>query len=261
MNSLKNHNYLLNSVKNGLRILKVFSMNQPELGVTEIAHFLGLSKSTVSRSISILVQEGFLEKSPNSTKYRLGLTLLCLSGIITSYMEIHREAKSTLKSLVERLGESAHISVLEGANIVYLDKVECKHPVRLLSDIGRINPAFCTSSGKVLLAHQSEMIINQATNFGLPAMGPNSITDPELFRKNLIDVRNQGYAVCIDELHEGAVSIGAPIRDYTGHVIAAVSVVGPRERIDDHKIPNFLSAVLGAGIEISSKMGYVGGNA
>jgi DNA-binding IclR family transcriptional regulator len=258
--TVNSQRYMLQSVKNGLRILKAFSKERPELGITEIARSVGMHKSTVSRYVKSLVQEGFLQINPDNGKYRLGLSLLCLSGVITSHLEIRHEAKSTLHQLVERTGEAAHISVLEGANIVYLDKVESKHPVRLLSDIGRINPAFCTSSGKVLLAHQPEASVERIIAAGLPRMGPGTITDPEQFRQNLREVREQGFAVCIDELHEGAVSIGAPVRDYTGEVIAAVSVVGPTERMSGEKIPAIVAAVVDAGREISQKLGYMGGN-
>lgn len=256
MNSGQAYNYFLQSVENGMRILRLFSLERPEWGVTEIANSLSLSKSSVSRLIGDLVAEGFLEKSPTSAKYRLGLSLLCLSGVITSFLEIHREAICTLKELVEMLEETAHISVLEDSNIVYLHKVECKHPVRLLSHIGRKNPAFCTSSGKVLLAFQPEKSFEKAMEAGLPKMGPNSITDPVKLYEDLQNVRRQGYSVCIDEMHEDVVSIGAPVKDYTGRVVASVSVVGPRQRIGEEKIPHFVSAVVQAGKEISARLGY-----
>lgn len=248
--------YLLQSVQNGLKILRLFSMERPEWGVTEISGALRLNKSTVSRLISDLVAEGYLEKIQSSFKYRLGLSLLCLSGVITSCLEIHREAKSTMRALADQLEETVHISILEGAHITYLHKVECKHPVRLLSHIGKNNPAFCTSSGKVLLAFETEEIVDEVIAAGLPRMGPNSITDSDALRQDLRKVRRQGYSVCINEMHEEVVSIGAPVRDYTGQVVASISIVGPRQRIDDAKIPRFVAAVVEAGKEISGKLGY-----
>ncbi|WP_233414490.1 IclR family transcriptional regulator [Thermaerobacillus caldiproteolyticus] len=154
--------------------------------------------------------------------------------------------------LSHHLGEAAHISVLEGTSTIYLHKVQCKHPVRLLSHVGKNNPCSCTSSGKVILAFQSEGIIQQ----GLPHCGPNSITSPTQFRHNLEEIRQKGYAVCIDELHEGVISIAAPIRDYSGEVVAAVSVVGPKQRILSNDTPRFVEHVCRAGQEISNLLGY-----
>jgi IclR family KDG regulon transcriptional repressor len=255
LNPAKKNYYPLQSVQNGLKILRLFSMEKPIWGVTEIANALDLKKSTASRLIGDLVMEDYLEK--HHTKYRLGLSLLCLSGVITSDLEINREAKDTLRALVDQLDETAHLSILEDANVTYLDKVECKHPVRLLSHIGKRNPAFCTSSGKVLLAFQTEEIVRQVIEAGLPRMGPNSISDPDELYRDLLKVRQQGYSVCINEMHEEVVSIGAPVRDYTGKVIAAVSVVGSRQRIIDGKIPQFINAIIKAAKEISNKLGYI----
>lgn len=250
--------YQIQSVKNAMQILRLYSGERDELGVTEMSRLLGMSKSSVHRLISTLTKEGFLEKSPDSSKYRLGLALLGLCGVITTHMEIHREAIPTLESIVDKLGEACHVCVLEGSDIVYLHKVECKHPVRLLSHIGKRNPAFCTSGGKSILAFQAENIVSSVIESGFIPYGPNTITDPAQFRENLQTIREQGYAVCVDELHEDVVSIGSPIRDYSGDVVASVSVVGPKQRITPDKIALFTKTVLEASREISEKLGYYG---
>jgi DNA-binding IclR family transcriptional regulator len=244
-------------VKNGLRILRLYTMERPEWGVTEIAGSLGLNKSTASRLIGDLCKEGYLEKNSATGKYRLGLSLLTLSGVVQSTLEIAREAMDTLERLVDTLQETAHVSILENANVTYLCKVDCKHPVRLMSHVGKLNPACCTSSGKILLAELSEQEVRELYANGLPKMGPQSVETIEELLEDLRTVREQGYAVCIDEMHEDSVSIGAPIRDYTGRVIASVSIVGPRQRITAAKIPEFAKAVVEAGKEISRKLGVM----
>jgi IclR family transcriptional regulator, KDG regulon repressor len=253
--SSKNDKTILQSVQNGLLILKLFSMEQPVWGLTDIANSLQLPKSTVSRLLNDLVLEGYLEKT--KSKYRLGLSLLNLSGVLTSHLEIHREAMDSLYMLVAKLEESAHISILEGVNVVYIMKVECKHSVRLLSHVGKNNPATCTSSGKVLLSYESEEVIKKVIDSGLPKLGPNSITKPSDFLQQLLTVKKEGYSLCIDEMHEDVISIAAPIMDYTGNVIASVSVIGPRQRIPEEKIPAFIDETIKAGKEISSKLGFI----
>ena len=148
----------LQSVQNGLQILKLFTIEKSVWGLTEIANTLQLNKSTVSRLVTDLVAEGFLQKEQR--KYSLGFSLLSMSGVITSHLEIHRESKDILKKLVDDLGETAHIAVLEGKEITYVHKIECKNPVRLLSSVGKKNPISCTSAGKVLLAFQSDESID-----------------------------------------------------------------------------------------------------
>lgn len=246
---------VLQSVQNGLRILQLFTKEKPIWGITEIANKLQLNKTTVSRLVADLLVEGFLQREQN--KYSLGFSLLSISGVVTSHLEIHRESKDILKKLVSHLGETAHIAILEGKEITYVHKIECKNSVPLLSSIGKKNPVSCTSAGKVLLAFQENNIVNSIIEVGLPCMGPNSITDPEQFKSQLLQIKAQGYSICINEMHENVVSIAAPVRDYTGEVVAAVSVVGTKERINDEKINTFTEAIIDAGSEISIQLGYI----
>jgi DNA-binding IclR family transcriptional regulator len=133
-------------------------------------------------------------------------------------------------------------------------------PVPLLSSIGKKNPATCTSAGKILLAFQKKQsIVDQIIDEGLPRMGPNSPTDPEVLKRQLSQIKKQGYAVCIDEMHENVVSIAAPVRDYTDEVVAAVAVVGTRDRIDDLKINRFIEMIIEAANEVSFRLGYIPG--
>ncbi|ALS25408.1 IclR family transcriptional regulator [Paenibacillus naphthalenovorans] len=255
MKALKKKDYTLNSVKNAARILRLFSLERPELGVTEISRLLGLNKSTAYHLMTFLTAEGLLEKSPKS-RYRLGLAFLRYSGIITTQMEIHRESLPFLERLAEELGESAFIGILEGTNVAYLQKVDVKHP-HPLSPVGNRNPVSCTGSGKAILAFQKEEIISGIAE-RLQPYGPNSITDPERFKKHLKDIRSQGYALCIDEIYEGVSSIGVPVRDYTGEVVAAVSIAGPTERIRSCNIEHAVTTLKQAGLGISAKLGYYG---
>ena len=246
----------LSSVKNGLRILRLFSVEAPELGITEISKQLGLHKTTVHRLLTVLEKEGFVEKNKKNRKYRLGLSILHLSGVVDLHTEIFKDALPVLHALMNESGEAVHLSVLEDNRVVYLYKIECPHPVRLLSYIGRSNPCTCTSSGKVMLAFRPKATVENILRRGLPKYGPNSVTDPKEFVSQLAAIRQKGYAVCIDELHEGATSIAAPIRDYSGEVVAAVSIVGPNQRITPASIPRLIGLTCQAAHEISSLLGY-----
>ncbi len=249
-------NYL-SSVKNALRILNSFTMDEPEKKISDISASLGLNKSTVSRTMSTLASEGFVYKDPETKKYRLGFSLLTLSGIINSNMDIYKESQPVLNQLVESIGETAHISIIDHLEVIYLQKVECNHPVRFLTHVGKRNPAYCTSSGKVIMAYSSDDVVEAIIANGLEKYTKNTITDPDKFRAHLKEIRKMGYAYSVEEFSEGVITIAAPIYDYTGKVIAALSVVGPKQRIQQHKIPSIAKKVMSASLEISQNMGYI----
>lgn len=248
-------NYLLHSVRNAMKILRLFSAERPELGITEIAQMLDLRKSTVHRLVKIMTEHDFLEKTDKGSKYQLGLALLGLSGVITTNEEILRESVAILEQLVDQLGEAAHVSVLEGIDIVYLHKVECRHPVRLLSHIGKRNPAYCTSSGQVLLAYLKEDKLDAALPDELVPLGPNTITDRAALKRKLAEIRRQGYSIAVGELHEGAVSMAVPVRDFTGEVVAAITVVGPTQRIHENQYETYMEILKKAGEKLTRQLG------
>lgn len=254
MKKLMKDTSILQSVQNGMKILHLFTGEKPIWKVTEISQTLNLNKTTVSRLLKDLVAEGFLQKENRG--YGLGYSFLYLSGVITSHLEIYRESKDILQKLVHHLDETAHIAILEGLGITYVHKEERKNSETLLSDVGKKNPLHCTSSGKILLAYQKKEVIDQVIGLGLKKYGPYSVTDGDIFRQQLVEIQKQGYAICIDELHENNVSIAAPIIDYTGNIVASVSVVGAKQRMEN-KISSIRDSLVQAGERISSHLGYI----
>ncbi|KAA9025720.1 IclR family transcriptional regulator [Niallia endozanthoxylica] len=248
-------NYL-SSVKNALRILNSFTMDEPEKKISEIASSLGLNKSTVSRTMATLASEGFVFKDPETKTYRLGFSILTLSGVINSNMDIYRESQPVLNKIVETTGETAHISIFDQLEVVYLQKVECNHPVRYLTHVGKRNPPYCTSSGKVFMAFADDKVVEAIIENGLQKYTKNTITDPDKLKAHLKEIREKGFAYSFEEFSEGVVTIAAPIYDYTGKVIASLSIVGPKQRISQQKIPSFAKKIISSSLEISRNMGY-----
>ena len=244
------------SVKNALRILRSFSMEEPEKRISDLAKSLDLSKSTVSRTMATLASEGFVIKDIETSKFRLGLSIVSLSGIVYNDMDIYQESLPILNKLVEVCGETAHISVLDNYEVIYLQKVECNHPVRFLTHVGKRNPAYCTSSGKILLAYSDKKVIDTVIAKGLQRFTEHTIIEPEILRTHLEQIREMGHSYSYEELSEGVISIGTPIFDYTGKIVAALSVVGPKQRIHSSKIQNILHHTLRASSELSSRLGY-----
>ncbi|MED1421109.1 MULTISPECIES: IclR family transcriptional regulator [Bacillus] len=248
-----NEKYFLGSVKNAIRILKLYSRPKQEYGITEIAHQLDIHKTTVHRLVTKLCSKGFLEQNPHTKRYHLGLSILGLSGLVTTHYEIYRVSLHVLKPLVDELGETAHLAILEDQHIVYLHKIECRHPVSLMSSIGQRNPALKTGVGKVILAYQPEEYIQHV----IAKSGPYHCEKTEAqIRAELDQIKKQGYSIAKEEISKGIVSIGAPVKDYTGKVIAGISVVGPLDRIKKMKTGFLVDKIMKAAAEISENLGF-----
>src|SRR5699024_700459 len=153
------------------------------------------------------------------------------SGIVNNNTDIYKESQPVLNKLVETCGETAHISILDNHEVIYLHKVECNHPVRFLTHVGKRNPLYCTSAGKILLAYTDKEVVEAVIENGLKKFTKNTITDPNKLREHLKEIKRNGYAYSFEELSEGVNSIATPIYDYTGKVVSALSVVGPKQRI------------------------------
>jgi len=256
INTQKSQPQLLSSVKNALRVLNCFTIDQPKKGVGELALELGLAKSTVSRLMTTLASEGFVVRDSNSRKYRLGISILALSGIIMSNLEITKEAGPVVNKLVNELGETAHLAILDETDTIYVHKEECSHAVRILTYLGKRNPAYCTSSGKVLLAYSDESTINKVIDKGFIKYTNKTIDTKSKLLSEIKKVQERGYAYSKDEILEGVTSIAAPVRDYTGKVVAAITVVGHNQRINSDKIPVFAKKIIDASKEASERLGY-----
>lgn len=252
------HTRQLSSLQNALRILRSYSLDHPSQGITEIANSLKMGKSTVHRLVATLANEGFLVKDSETQKYRLGYSVLALYGVITSNLDIYNESLPTVRNFVDKVRETAHIGVLDEQDVIYLLKVECNHYVRFLTHVGRRNPLHCTSSGKVLLAYKEPKFIQNYIENGLQRYTENTLTDAVALQKDLALIKKQGYATSFEELLKEVNSVAAPIRDYSGHVIAAITVVGPRQRMGRSKTSFFAKHVMEASVEISRKLGYYG---
>lgn len=246
----------LSSVQNALKILSCFSFEQTEKRVTQIAKELDIAKSTASRLLSTLASEGFVKKNDETQKYSLGTKILTLYSILVSNREVVKEAKPILEQLAIDTSESVQLAEIEGKNVVYIDHIKSTYPIQITSHIGLVYPVHCTSSGKVLLAHQEQHIIKEILKNKLEKYSPATITDPKILIKEFEEIRKQGFCYIENEFIEGIVSIAAPIFDYDEKVIAAVSLAGPIQRISTDKAQRNINKVVEAAKQISIKMGY-----
>jgi DNA-binding IclR family transcriptional regulator len=246
----------LSSVANAVRLLKVFSDDSYEIGISDLGKRLQLPKSTVHRLASTLIDANMLEQSEENGKYRLGLAMFELGSLVRRKMDVSSEAKPFLMALREKTGETVHLAILDGASIMYINSLESKQAIRMTLDIGMRKPAHSTAAGKVLLAFQPADLVEQLLAGGLQGHTPTTIVDPDEFRHELAQIRSRGYAMNDEENQVGVRSLAAPVRDYAGNVIAATSVAGPAQRLTKKVLNAFAPEVVSAADAISARLGY-----
>ncbi len=246
----------LSSVATAIALLKAFSEDEVEIGISSLAKRLGVAKSTVHRLAVTLVAEGMLEQNPENERYRLGIALFGLGALVRQRMDVSSEARPHLFALRESTGETVHLAILDGSEIMYVYNLESPQAIRMRSDIGVRKPAFCTAEGLAMLAFQPPSLIQDIVTRGLEPRTPKTNTNPEALRKALERVRQQGYAVEDQESEVGMRSIAAPIRNAAGEVVAAIGVAGPVQRLPNKILMGFAPKVLDAAETISARIGY-----
>ena len=248
------NSYHYSSLRNALRLLNLFSLEEPELQLEDIASRLEIGQSTAFRLVHTLMVEGFIVRDSSTKSYRLAASLLDLGQSLIKKENLYHLSLDPIEKLAERTGETAHIGIIKEFQLMYLLKIDSAHPVHLLSHAGRRSPLHCTSTGQVLFAYQEESTIDRVLERGLISYTSQTITDPMVLKKLLHTIRSKGYAVSKEELHEGVVSIAAPVRNSKSKPIAAVSIAGPITRINERTIPKLIKQVQQAADEVAKSL-------
>jgi IclR family transcriptional regulator, KDG regulon repressor len=246
----------LSSVTTAVRLLKLFSVQDHELGISELSKRLGVAKSTVHRLASALLDEGLLEQNPENNRYRLGVALFGLGTLVRRRMEVVAEAKTFLTDLRAQTGENVRLAILNGTNVVYVNDFEGPHPVRLRSSIGLSKPAYCTAEGIVLLTGQPRETIDAMLAGEIVVPTPRAANDATAIRARIDEARRLGYAVDDEESENGMTCVAAPVHGGDGRVVAGIGVAGPRTRLRKRTIPALAARVVATAAQISARFGY-----
>jgi IclR family KDG regulon transcriptional repressor len=239
-----------------IRLLKAFSEEQVEIGISDLAKRLGVAKSTVHRLAVTLVADGMLEQNPDTGKYRLGLSLFRLGSLVRRRMNVSNEARPLLRELREKVNETVHLAVLDGTEIMYVFNLESTQSIRMRSDVGVRKPAYCTAEGQVILAYQPPEVIDLVVRDGLAARTPQTITDPLALKKVLEGVRARGCAIEDEESELGMRCIAAPLRNDAGEVVAAIGLAGPVSRLSKKALTTYVPHVIETAAAISARLGH-----
>jgi DNA-binding IclR family transcriptional regulator len=248
----------LSSVGSAVRLLKAFSEEQVEIGISDLAKRLGVAKSTAHRLAVTLCADGMLEQNPDTGKYRLGIALFRLGSLVRRRMTVSNEARPLLRELREKVNETVHLAVLDGSEIMYVYNLESTQAIRMRSDVGVRKPAYCTAEGQVILAFQPPDVVERIVGEGLTARTPQTVTDPLALRKVLEGVRTRGCAIEDEESELGMRCIAAPLRNDVGEVVAAIGLAGPVSRLSKKALTTFVPHVIETAAAISARLGHRG---
>ena len=249
------------SLERGLAILGCFTPKRPVLGIADIADELGMSRSTTHRYVITLVALGFLEQGA-SRKYRLGLRVTDLGMSALNSTGLREHAHPYLEELRQRTSYTASLAVLDGADILYIDRVRSfrrgQKMIELDVHAGSRMPAYCTAMGKLLLANLPDAAQRELlASMKLTKRGPNTIMTKKGLREELDQAREGSFAVNDEELAAGLYAIAVPVRDQASEVVAAVGLTAPSALISLDELVNALGPhLVSAADRISARLGY-----
>jgi IclR family acetate operon transcriptional repressor len=225
------------SVDRALSIVELLGDAGAGLSLGFLAERTGLPKSTLHRSLSALRRRGFVMQQRDTGLYLLGPDFLRVAFTFYERLDVRTVARPLLSALRDEFDETAHVGILDGADVVYLDKIETRRPIALNSEIGGRNPAHCTGIGKALLAwtYASDQALQAwAKEYEpLAKRTRHSITSVAKLRRELREIRERGYAVDAEENQPGVRCVGVPLFIGSSVPKAAVSIAAPGSRLSD----------------------------
>lgn len=236
-------NYPMSSVNNALRLILLFR-KQPSVRLMEAREYLGVAHSTTHRLLAMLAYHGFVRQDPDSRAYHAGPALVEVGLAVVQTLDVREQARPYLEGLAKRFGETAHLAVLDGRLVRYLDAVESDKTLRVTARTGALLPAHCTSLGKALLAELDETALARIypPDAELERITEHSIATVDELRHELAKVRRRGYAVNSSESEEGVGSVAMAFRDLANRW-AAIAIAAPVSRLSHKRTKEMADAL------------------
>ena len=249
--------YRIHVIDRAAQILDCFGFDHQELSVSEIGAKTGLHRSTAHRILMALEYNDLIKQNPSTGEYHLGIKLFKLGHQAVSQLNLREICRPFLSRLMNDTKETIHLAVLDDDQVLYLDKVEGPHALRMPSRVGRYIPTYCTSLGKAMLSclddQEVKSILRRQT---LKPHTENTVKNINQLLADLGSVRKRGYAVDNEEIEIGLRCVGAPLRDYTGGMVGAISVAAPSARLSEKNTPVIGRMVIAIAAGISEKLGF-----
>jgi IclR family transcriptional regulator, KDG regulon repressor len=246
------------AVSRALDILELF-LEHPALSAPQITEFLGLPRTTVHELLTTLVDRGYLDAVAGAPiRYRLGMRPFQLGSQFADRLDLVREAQEAAADVADACDETVHVAVLDGADVVYIAKVDSTHPVRMVSAVGRRLPAHCTAVGKMMLSGLTAEALDARYpgTANLAAMTPRSVVSAAKLRRQLRQVREDGTAYDDCESNEAVCCVAAPVYDHSGRMTAAMSISVPTTRWNDVRSGELAKLVKAGATALSARLGH-----
>jgi IclR family acetate operon transcriptional repressor len=223
--------------------------------LVEISRASGLHPSTAFHLLRTLVGLGYVVQDHETREYRLGSRVFQVAVAASTEAQLAETARPYLVELTKDTGETSHLAILERGEAVVVSRVEGASPLQVVNRVGSPRPTHCTAIGKVLLAALSEPELAAVLDRKLTAYTAKTITSPAELRRELARVKAEGHAMDDEEFAEGVRCIAAPVRNFTGRVVAAVGISGPLWRMTPDTLPALIETVKRAAGLISAQLG------
>ena len=245
------------ALEKALTVLEHLSRIEQDIDLATLTQQLDMPKTTLLRLLNTLKKHNFVQQDERSRRYRLGWALIYLGQAANRVFDIVEFIHPYLAKLSRRSGETANLVFLDRNHAVYVDQVVSESIIRGVPAVGSPLGLHCTAAGKVLLGNQSEDVIAEIlSQIDLTALTEKTITDLQQLRRELNGVREEGCAVDDEETELGGRCVAAPIFGKEGAVVAAVSVMGPNNRVNPETFPRLSSLVRETAEEISRALGF-----
>jgi DNA-binding IclR family transcriptional regulator len=225
--------------------------------MTQIAQSIHMSKTTVHRLLATLEKRRFLTRDQITGLYRLGFRFIEMASLVLQDVELHRWAEPYLRRLAAECGETVDLSILDGSQVMYLQVIESPQRLKLAAAVGQRLPAFCTASGKALLAYLPEEKVRKVLREDLKRYTAHTKTSIREILDDLRITRARGYALSDQEYEKDINAVAAPIFDAENHPIAAIAIVGPSFRLTKERLPKLGESIRRLTREIASEVGVV----
>jgi DNA-binding IclR family transcriptional regulator len=245
------------AVERALAMLEAAAQDSEGLSNAEISRKLQIPKSSASYILRTLETQGYLNRDPETGKYRVGLKILSLSRGALSGIDVREVALPIMRHLMEKTNLTCHLAILDGPDAVYIEKVEAPGFIRMDTWVGRRMRVHATSVGKALVAHiPQERLEKILAESGMEKRTAKTITTLPRLLKSLEKVREQGYAVDDEENNMGARCLGAPIFNQDGRIEASLGLSGTINQVNSHTMPRIVEHLKDAARHVSMQLGY-----
>jgi IclR family KDG regulon transcriptional repressor len=244
------------SVDKALLVVELMLRHPDPLSARAIAELLGINRTTTHRLLNALIYRGWIEKPAGTASYRLSLKFLALAHVASQSRSFIFEVRPTLDGLSRLSRETIHLGVLDGFEVVHIDKVESLERVGISSKVGSRAVPHVTGLGKALLAASPDAVVERYLSHASRRSAPERITDPDLFLAEIQQTRARGYSIDNEEDSIGVRCLGVAVLGAGGTPLFAISLTGPSPRFTHERVAELAPEVLATARDLSRQFGW-----